>query len=153
MRLDAAAAAFSAILTHRGVQKMHGRRATASGHPTKYGLSLYVPPFAAKKSRIAAARRKVSCERILRCKTIFMIAHTMRSRIKRKPVIFGTISWIANELVGIRTLEHTLSEKLESGKQADKRLLLDQIRDLNVRVKVLDLALDNYVCAGRQRWS
>jgi hypothetical protein len=109
----------------------------------------------AKNRELPPREENIPGKRILRCKAVFMIAHTKRSRMttQQKPVIFGTISWIANELIGIRTLEHTLSEELEAGKQADKRFLLDQIRDLNVRVKALDLALDDYVCAGRERWS
>jgi hypothetical protein len=63
-------------------------------------------------------------------------------------MIFGTISWIVNELVGIKTLELRLCEKLGSGTPANKRFLLGQIRDLNVRVQALDRALDHYVGGG-----
>lgn len=78
-----------------------------------------------------------------------MIAHRKRSQVRHSPTIFGTISWIAHELVGIRTQERHLCKKLRSGSPADKGKLLSQIRDLNVRVQVLDRALDNYVSRGR----
>ncbi len=84
-----------------------------------------------------------------------MIAHRKPALARKRPqpihgpTIFGTISWIANELVGIRTVEQRLHKKLSAGTSADKRILLDQIRDLNVRVQVLDHALDNYVSQGR----
>jgi hypothetical protein len=80
-----------------------------------------------------------------------MIAHRKRAVAQAEPMIFGTISWIANELIGIRSREQHLCKKLESGSHADKRFLLDQIRDLNVRVQVLDRALDSYV--SRSRWN
>ncbi len=79
-----------------------------------------------------------------------MIAPIKHAEPQRNPpMIFGTISWIASELVGIRTIEQHVSEKLESGTPADKRVLLETIRDLNVRVQVLDQAIDNYVSQGR----
>lgn len=84
-----------------------------------------------------------------------MIAHRKPALLRKRPKpvhgpkIFGTISWIANELVGIRTVEQHLHKKLSSGTSADKQILLNQIRDLNVRVQVLDRALDNYVSQGR----
>ena len=56
---------------------------------------------------------------------------------------FGKVSWIAHELIGIRTLEERLSKKLKSPAASSKRvLLLDGIRDLNTRVELLEQALD-----------
>ena len=77
-----------------------------------------------------------------------MIAYNKNPETSRNPVIFGTISWIANELVGIRTVEQRLSKKIQSSTATDKRFLLNQIRDLNVRVQLLDRALDNYGSHG-----
>lgn len=80
-----------------------------------------------------------------------MIAPTKRPETRQKnPKIFGTISWIAQELDGIRTIEQRLCKKLESGTPTDKRFLVDEIRELNVRVHVLDQALDKYVSPSRR---
>ena len=63
--------------------------------------------------------------------------------IGRNPGVFGKVSWIADELIGIRTLEERLSKKLKAKPApAKSRLLLDGIRDLNARVELLDRALD-----------
>lgn len=63
----------------------------------------------------------------------------------RNPGVFGRVSWIADELIGIRTLEERLSKKLNSKPAADNnRVLLDGIRDLNKRVELLDRALDEF---------
>ena len=61
----------------------------------------------------------------------------------------GTVSWITDELIGIRTLEQRLSKKLESPTPQDSRFLLDRIQDLNLRVELLDRALDEYIGAGQ----
>ncbi len=62
----------------------------------------------------------------------------------------GKVSWIAEELIGIRTLEERLSRKLNSRPSADQnRMLLDGIRVLNGRVELLDRALEDLRRAGR----
>lgn len=66
----------------------------------------------------------------------------------RNPVVLGRMSWIADELIGIRTLEQRLSKKLQSTSTSNKRILLDGIRTLNTRVELLDRALDEYSRAG-----
>jgi len=55
------------------------------------------------------------------------------------------MSWIADELLGIRTLEQRLCKKLKSSRPQNSRHLLDHIQDLNWRVDLLDQALDEYV--------
>ena len=62
----------------------------------------------------------------------------------RNPRVLGRVSWIADELIGIRTLEQRLSKKLKSRSAANSRVLLDGIRDLNTRVELLDRALDEF---------
>jgi len=58
--------------------------------------------------------------------------------------VLGRASWIADELIGIRTLEKRLSKKLKSALAANDRVLVDGIRDLNTRVDLLDRVLDEY---------
>jgi len=67
----------------------------------------------------------------------------------RNAVVLGSISWIADELIGIRTLEKRLSKKLKATSAASSRVLLDGIRDLNTRVELLDRALDEFSRTGR----
>lgn len=62
----------------------------------------------------------------------------------RNPKAAGRVSWIAEELIGIRTLEERLAKKLKSTSAGDNRLLLDGIRDLSTRVELLDRALDEF---------
>lgn len=57
-------------------------------------------------------------------------------------MILGRTSWIADELIGIRTLEQQLSKKLKSGRLQNRQYLLGNIQDLNWRVEMLDRALD-----------
>ena len=57
-------------------------------------------------------------------------------------MILGRASWIADELIGIRTLEQQLSKKLKSGRMQNRQYLLSNIQDLNWRVELLDRALD-----------
>jgi hypothetical protein len=57
-------------------------------------------------------------------------------------MILGRASWIADELIGIRTLEQRLSKKLKSGRPQNRQYLLSNIQDLNWRVELLDQALD-----------
>jgi hypothetical protein len=54
----------------------------------------------------------------------------------------GRTSWIADELLGIRTLEQRLSKKLKSARPQNRQYLLNHIQDLNWRVELLDRALD-----------
>jgi hypothetical protein len=56
----------------------------------------------------------------------------------------GRTSWIADELIGIRTLEQRLCRKLKSGRPENRQYLLHHIQDLNWRVELLDRALDEY---------
>jgi len=62
-----------------------------------------------------------------------------------KPMIFNNVSWIADELIGIRTLEERLSKRLSSRTPQNRRALLNSIQDLNLRVAVLDRALDQCI--------
>jgi hypothetical protein len=52
------------------------------------------------------------------------------------PVILGRTSWIADELIGIRTLEQRLSRKLKSARPQNREYLLSNIQDLNWRVEL-----------------
>ena len=54
------------------------------------------------------------------------------------------LSWIARELIGIRTLEQGICRRFDSRKPQNSRFLLKRIRDLNLRVELLDRALDEY---------
>ncbi len=56
----------------------------------------------------------------------------------------GRACWIADELIGIRTLEQRLSKKFKSRSMADNRVLLAGIRNLKTRVELLDRALDEF---------
>jgi hypothetical protein len=58
------------------------------------------------------------------------------------PMVLGRTSWIADELIGIRTLEERLSRKLKSARPQNSQYLLSNIQDLNWRVELLDRALD-----------
>lgn len=64
-------------------------------------------------------------------------------------MIFGTVSWIADELIGIRTLEQRLSRRLQSRAPQNGQLLLTRIQDLNQRIDLLDRALDEYISTGK----
>jgi len=66
------------------------------------------------------------------------------------PTILGRTSWIADELIGIRSLEQRLCRKLKSGRPQNGRYLLSNIQDLNWRVELLDRALDECVAIGDQ---
>jgi hypothetical protein len=65
------------------------------------------------------------------------------------PMILGTVSWIADELIGIRTLEQRLSRRLDSRTPQNSQSLLSGIQDLNQRIDVLDRALDEYIGTGK----
>ena len=64
------------------------------------------------------------------------------------PMILGKTSWIADELMGIRTLEQRLCKKLKSARPENRQYLLSHIQDLNWRVELLDRALDEHVGAS-----
>ena len=68
--------------------------------------------------------------------------HLVQTRI---PMIPETVSWIADELIGIRTLEQRLSRRLESGSPQNSQTLLNGIQNLNQRIDLLDRALDEYM--------
>jgi hypothetical protein len=71
------------------------------------------------------------------------------SVVTRPPMILGTVSWIADELIGIRTLEQRLSRRLQSRAPQNSQSLLSGIQNLNQRIDVLDRALDEYISTGR----
>jgi hypothetical protein len=66
----------------------------------------------------------------------------------RPAMILGVVSWIADELIGIRTLEQRLSRRLQSRAPQNNQSLLSGIQHLNQRIDVLDRALDEYICTG-----
>ena len=76
--------------------------------------------------------------------------NTHKNQLRQDPVILGGTSWIADELIGIRTLEQRLSRKLKSTRPQNRQYLLNHIQDLNWRVELLDRALDAYVGGGLQ---
>lgn len=78
-----------------------------------------------------------------------MMTRRKHSVVARAPMILGTVSWIADELVGIRTLEQRLSRRLESRAPQNSQSLLNGIQDLNQRIEVLDRALDEYISTGK----
>ena len=68
-----------------------------------------------------------------------------KNDLRRDPMMPGRTSWIADELIGIRTLEQRLYRKLKSARPQNRQYLLSHIQDLNWRVELLDRALDEYV--------
>jgi hypothetical protein len=68
--------------------------------------------------------------------------HTHKNQLRQDTMILGRASWIADELIGIRTLEQRLSRKLKSTRPQNRQYLLNHIEDLNWRVELLDRALD-----------
>jgi len=70
---------------------------------------------------------------------------THKNHMRQDPMILSRTSWIADELIGIRTLEQRLCRKLKSGRPQSRLYLLNHIQDLNWRVELLDRALDEYV--------
>jgi hypothetical protein len=69
--------------------------------------------------------------------------NTQKNHLRQDdPMISGRTSWIADELIGIRTLEQRLCKKLKSGRLQNRQYLLSNIQDLNWRVELLDRALD-----------
>ena len=73
-----------------------------------------------------------------------MITSKQPTPQSQPPVIFGAISWIVDELIGIRTVEQRLSRRLQSRAPKNSQLLLSRIQDLNQRIDLLDRALDEY---------
>lgn len=67
----------------------------------------------------------------------------------RPPMILGAVSWIADELIGIRALEQRLSRRLDSRAPQSGQSLLSGIHDLNRRIDVLDRALDEYISTAK----
>ena len=78
-----------------------------------------------------------------------MMTRRTHSDVARTPMTLGTVSWIADELIGIRTVEQRLSRRLQSRAPQNSQLLLSGIHDLNQRIAVLDRAIDEYVSTGR----
>jgi len=77
------------------------------------------------------------------------VTHKKYSVVRRPAMILGTISWIADELIGIRTVEQRLSRRLQSRAPQNSQSLLTGIQDLNQRIDVLDRALDQYISTGK----
>jgi hypothetical protein len=65
-------------------------------------------------------------------------------------MILGTVSWIADELIGIRTLEQSLSKRLQSRAPQNNQILHNRIQDLNLRIDLLDRAIDKYISTGKE---
>lgn len=74
-----------------------------------------------------------------------MMTRKKHTAVTRPPMILGTVSWIADELIGIRTLEQRLSRRLQSRAPQNSQSLLSGIENLNLRIDVLDRALDEYI--------
>ena len=66
---------------------------------------------------------------------------TIRPQEQRKPI---NLSWIVDELIGIRTLERRLCDELGSPRRPNPSYLLDRIQLLSCRVDKLDRVLDEY---------
>jgi hypothetical protein len=77
-----------------------------------------------------------------------MTTHKKHDTMNRPNLIAGTASWIADELIGIRTLERRLCKRMQSRAPQDRKVLLSHIQDLNQRIDLLDRALDEYICTG-----
>jgi hypothetical protein len=77
-----------------------------------------------------------------------MMTCKKHSLVTRPAMILGVVSWIADELIGIRTLEQRLSRRLQSRAPQNNQSLLSGIQHLNQRIDVLDRALDEYICTG-----
>ena len=70
--------------------------------------------------------------------------------VTHTPMILGTVSWIADELIGIRTLEQSLSKRLQSRAPQNNQILHNRIQDLNLRIDLLDRAIDKYISTGKE---
>jgi hypothetical protein len=82
-------------------------------------------------------------------KTSPVNSHKNCQRKGRSPVV-ENVTWIADELLGIRTLEQRLSKKLSSQNPQNSRFLLNSIQDLNIRIELLDQALDQCISPARR---
>jgi hypothetical protein len=78
-----------------------------------------------------------------------MMTRNKRAAMSRAPMILGTVSWIADELIGIRMLELRLSRRLQSRGPQNNQFLRSRIQDLNQRIDLLDRALDEYISTGK----
>lgn len=78
-----------------------------------------------------------------------MMTHRTPIVVNGSPRILGTVSWLADELMGIRTLEQRLSRRLQARGPQNNQLLLSRIQDLNQRIDLLDRALDEYISTGK----
>ena len=78
-----------------------------------------------------------------------MMTRKKQPVVTRPPMILGTVSWIADELIGIRTVEQRLSRRLQSRATQNSQSLLSGIQNLNQRIEVLDRALDEYISTGK----
>ena len=78
-----------------------------------------------------------------------MMTRTKHPIVSRPRMILGTVSWIADQLIGIRTLEQRLSRRLKSRAPQNRQSLLSGIHDLNQRIELLDQALDEYISTGK----
>ena len=83
------------------------------------------------------------------CNSACMMTRKNHPAATRPPMILGTVSWIADELIGIRTLEQRLSRRLQSRAPQNSQSLLSGIHNLNQRIDVLDRALDEYISTGK----
>ena len=83
------------------------------------------------------------------CNSACMMTRKNHPAATRPPMILGTVSWIADELIGIRTLEQRLSRRLQSRAPQNGQSLLSGIHNLNQRIDVLDRALDEYISTGK----
>jgi hypothetical protein len=79
----------------------------------------------------------------------FMMISRRRPIASGTPMIFGAVSWIVDELIGIRTVEQRLSRRLQSRVPKNNQILLNRIEDLNRRIDLLDRALDEYSGTGK----
>jgi len=71
-----------------------------------------------------------------------MNACKMRSEKQGEIAISRKISWIAEELVEIRTLEQRLFEDLKTSHMQDSSVLMARVLELDSRADKLDWALD-----------
>ena len=83
------------------------------------------------------------------CNRAYMMTRKKHPVVNRPPMILGTVSWIADELIGIRMVEQRLSRRLQSRVPQNSQALLSGIQDLNQRIDVLDRALDEYISTGK----
>lgn len=117
-----------AILTASLLQKVHSCRPATMNSKVKW-------------NRDAAASRLINTE-------VIGSQDAVHKRMNF-PKKHGKALWIADELIGIRTLEQRLSKKLQTRPSANSRILLKGIRALNIRIDLLDRALDEFSRSSR----